>query len=108
MVPMIIVLRVGLGLAYQGASSTPYRHDPSSSSAASFGRRQAAQLSTFQAASQHTSMNKASLVTSSTGTKLDASTDTGTDSRVRGDDLYLHMAGSPGEKNSGGDERKMD
>jgi hypothetical protein len=105
MVPMIIVVRVGLDLAYQGASSTPYRYDPSSSSARSFGRRKAGQLSTFKAASQHTSLNKASLVTSSSGTKLDTSTETGTDSRVRGDELNLHIGGSSGEKNS---ERKME
>ena len=66
MVPMMIVVRVGLGLAYQGVSSTPYYdnrggklhyddHDPSSSSPSSGGRRNhIGQLSTFQAAShQH-------------------------------------------------------
>ena len=62
---MIIVVRVGLGLAYQGASSTPYHHrrdyhhdddddDPSSSGAPQVlsGRRNNGQLSTFKAASR--------------------------------------------------------
>jgi len=76
MVPMIIVVRVGLGLAYQGvSSSTPYNrngnniHDPSSS-----GRRNVGQLSTFKAASRHDSdddedaLKSTTLITSSSAT----------------------------------------
>jgi hypothetical protein len=75
-----------MGLAYQGASSTPYRrrdyHEPSS------GRRNNGQLSTFQAASNQNDdgVQSISLGTSSSRTKLDNGT--GSDSRVAGDDLY--------------------
>jgi hypothetical protein len=52
-----IVVHVGLGLAYEGASSTPYHHGgdhhDSSSSRPSFICWNTVQLSTFQAASRH-------------------------------------------------------
>ena len=80
MVPMIIVVRIGLGLAYQGASSSsiPYHrrndnnyHYPSSSSAPSSGHRQNnRQLSTFKAASNHDE-GLQSISSSSTRTRLD-------------------------------------
>lgn len=89
MVPMIIVVRVGLGLAYQGAST----NSPMSFS----GRRNNGQLSTFQAAapqtaSQHSDAgsNIISLVTSSSGTK--------SDSRVAGDHSYANKGTLETEK----------
>ena len=77
---MIIVVRIGLGLAYQGASSssTPYHrrndnnyHYPSSSSAPSSGHRQNnRQLSTFKAASNHDEgLQSISLGSSSSSTR---------------------------------------
>lgn len=87
MVPMAIVVRVGLGLAYQGASSTPYHrgdHRDPSSSAPSSGRRNVGQLSTFKAAPGHN--ESVSLGTASSGTKLDSRT--GLNSGIAGDDLY--------------------
>ena len=79
MIPMIIVVRVGLGLAYEGASNTPYRrghsHTPSSS-APSSGRRNVGQLSTFRAASPHDDtdvLNGTSCVDSSSRSKLGGS-----------------------------------
>jgi len=78
---MIIVVRVGLGLAYQGASSRPHhgggnnQHDPSSS-APSSRRQNVEQLSTFQAASRHgdPDLKSISMGTSSSGTKIDSRT----------------------------------
>ena len=93
MVPMTIVVRVGLGLAYQGASSTPYHrrdyHD-ASSSAPSSGRRNNGQLSTFRAASHQddNGLQSISLGSSSSGTKLDIASGKESDSRVAGDDSY--------------------
>jgi hypothetical protein len=100
---MIIVVRVGLGLAYQGASSAPqdyrrrcdYYRDPPIS-AISFGgggggggrnSNRDGQISTFQAASRHDNndgLQSISLGTSLSGTKLDTSigmTTPGTGSR---------------------------
>ena len=99
---MIIVVRVGLGLAYQGVSSgTPYHrhdyyHDPSSSSSApSSGRRKSnRQLSTFRAASRQDDNGLQSISLgssgSSSGTKLDIGTPMmmRSDSRVGVNDLY--------------------
>lgn len=88
MVPMMIVVRVGLGLAYEGTSSTPYHrggdHHDSSSSQPSFVRRNAVQLSTFQAASRHddTVLRNISMGTSSSGTKMGG----GMELDSRGDD----------------------
>jgi hypothetical protein len=83
---MIIVVRVGLGLAYQGASSAPqdyrrrrYRDTPISAISFGGGRNNRdGQLSTFQAeaASPHDNndgLQSISLGTSSSGTKLDTS-----------------------------------
>ncbi|KAF8802765.1 hypothetical protein BYT27DRAFT_6751895 [Phlegmacium glaucopus] len=89
MVPMIIVVRVGLGLAYQGASSVPYPNDDPSSSAPSSRRRNVVQLSAFQAASRNDDKS-ISLGTSSSGTKLGSSSGVlGLDSRVAGENLYM-------------------
>ena len=104
---MIIVVRIGLGLAYQGASSTPpYRrreyHDPSPSSALSFDNRNKGQLSTFQAASHRDDNNlqSTSLGNLSSRTKLDVGM--GSESRVAaGDDDDLYVA----DRNSGLGER---
>ena len=108
---MIIVVRVGLGLAYQGASSsstgTPYHrrnnyHDPSSSSAPSSGHQNNRQLSTFKAASHHQEdegLQSISLGSSSSRTKLDNVKGCSDSSlRVAGDDLY---ASGTDSRNSG-------
>ena len=85
---MIIIVRVGLGLAYQGVSSTPSRqrdyNDPTSC-VPSPGRRNNGQLSRLQAASPHEDEILQNL-SSSSRTKLDIGT--GLDSRVAGNELY--------------------
>ena len=102
MVPMIIVVRIGLGLAYQGASSTPHRrsdyHDPSSSIPSSGGQNNG-QLSTFQAASHQEGdgLQNISFGTSSR-TKLDIGI-MGSDSRVAGDGTDSDHDGNSGERN---------
>ena len=114
MVPMIIVVRIGLGLAYQGASSssTPYHrrndnnyHDPSSSSAPSSGHRQNnRQLSTFKAASNHDeglqSISFGS--SSSTRTRLDIVKGSSESSRDGG----LCTSGTDNGEKEGGDGLK--
>ena len=108
MVPMIIVVRIGLGLAYQGASSTPYHdhrrdhHDPSSSSPSS-GRRKNGQLSTFKAAShqldeEDEGSQSISLGSSSSRTKLDIAKGSDSILRVAGDDLSGTDSRSSGER----------
>ena len=107
MVPMIIVVRIGLGLAYQGASSssTPYHrrndnnyHDPSSSSAPSSGLRQNnRQLSTFKAASNHDE-GLQSISSSSTRTRLDIVKGSSESSRDGG----LCTSGTDGGEKEGG------
>ena len=109
MVPMVIVVRVGLGLAYQGASSTPHHRDPPLS-ALSSRIPNSGQLSTFQAAS-HNNTNSdtdldnthhTSLVTSSSGTKLDTGTREGTESKVMTDDddnVHMDRTRNSGERN---------
>jgi hypothetical protein len=94
MIPMVIVVRVGLGLAYQGASSTPHHRDPPSSSLSSRVPN-SGQISTFQAATHHNNSdtdlhNHTTLVTSSSGSKLYAGI--GTDSEA------TRAGGSSGEK----------
>jgi len=111
MVPMVIVVRVGLGLAYQGASSTPHHRDPPLS-ALSSRIPNSGQLSTFQAASHHNNNNNSdtdlhnhhhtSLVTSSSGTKLDTGTREGTESKVMTDDddnVHMDRTRNSGERN---------
>ena len=108
MVPMIIVVRIGLGLAYQGASSTPYHdhrrdhHDPSSSSPSS-GRRNNGQLSTFKAASHQLEEDESSqsicLGSSSSRTKLDIAKGSDSILRMAGDDLSATDSSSSGERN---------
>jgi hypothetical protein len=93
MVPMVIVVRIGLGLAYEGASSTPYHerdYHVSSSSAPSSGRRNNGQLSTFKAAShqEDEGLQSISLRGSSSRTKLDIVKGSDSSLRAAGDDLY--------------------
>ena len=98
---MIIIVRVGLGLAYQGVSSTPSRqlhcNDPTSC-VPSPGRRNNGQLSRLQAASPQEDdiLQNLSLRGSSSRTKLDIGT--GLDSRVAGNELYATDRNS-GERN---------
>ncbi|KAF8156067.1 hypothetical protein B0H34DRAFT_520079 [Crassisporium funariophilum] len=68
-IPMVIVVRVGLGLAYQGRSSYPYPPSSKSTSGNSGSRRKdgVVQLSTFHAAEGVEA--KGSLGTESSGTK---------------------------------------
>ena len=103
---MIIIVRIGLGLAYQGASSTSYHrgdyHDPppSSSTVPSFGNGNKEQLSTFQAASHrddNNNLQSISLGDSSSRTKLDVGTES--ESRVAGNDVADRDSGERnGEK----------
>lgn len=116
MVPMIIIVRVGLGLAYQGASSTPshqpnrdYNHhndDPTSTAPqASSGRGNNAQLATFQAAVAEISpqeddvLENMGLESTSSEIKLDItrSSSVGADSRVV--ENYTETSGNSGEGN---------
>ena len=98
---MIIIVRVGLGLAYQGPSGTPSHqrdyHDPTSSTPSS-GRRNNGQLATFQAVSpqEDDGLQNMSSGSSSSRSKLDI--ETGLDSRLAGNDLYGTDRNS-GEKN---------
>jgi len=110
MVPVMIVVRVGLGLAYQGASIKPH---PTSSALSFHVPNSGAQLSTFQAASHHNNNNNSDtdlhnhqtgLVTSSSGTKLDTETREGTESKVTTDDddnsnVYMDRTSNSGERN---------
>ena len=94
MVPMIIIVRVGLGLAYQGASSTPSHqreyHDPSLS-APSSSRRNNGRLN-FQNESPQENRDNVLPVqnvcsgSSSSRSKLDIGT--GLDSRLAGNELF--------------------
>ena len=98
---MIIIVRVGLGLAYQGVSSTPSRqrdyNDPTSC-VPSPGRRNNGQLSRLQAASPQEDdiFQNLSLRGSSNRTKLDMGA--GLDSRAAGNDLPCGADRKSGER----------